>query len=437
MKSKVENYWKTIIEKNIIDNKYFYFSFFYIYKTIIDIMYIKKTCMYYGYLGRCVDFNIYKYLFGLVIFGIILIKIQNIKEKTIRFMVNCIFFLNGVTNISLYGLKNYDSEKFCVVILFWFILIMICDWVANFENTNTTTIKYFDNYKITKKLLIIGIIITLYLLIKYDFNIVDSNNLYMGRELFRNIYVPQIDKYLISWNAFVILPWCFYNFLISKNYKISILIFLLALIMFGITTVKTYLILYVAILYFNYFFKGKNFDQIINLMLLSSIIFILLSILFDSKILIGYIDRTFWLPGEINYYYLEFFSKRELLYLRESIFKWFENSPYYPWSAVQISHTYMEAAYYHNMTNGFIGDAYANFGILGIVIYPVLIGVTFWILKRSSNNNDDFMSLIIFLLIWSLINTSFFTWLMTGGYLMFICILNLHRINIFGGNGNA
>ena len=134
------------------------------------------------------------------------------------------------------------------------------------------------------------------------------------------------------------------------------------------------------------------------------------------------------LPGEINYYYLDYFRDKELLFLRESILKNFFESPYSPWSPVQISKQFMKAAYYHNATNGLIGDYYSNFGLTGLFIYPLLISFCFYTLRYFLRGFNVLICVVIsFILMWMLVNTSFFTWLMTGGYLIYLVILFMYK----------
>ena len=61
---------------------------------------------------------------------------------------------------------------------------------------------------------------------------------------------------------------------------------------------------------------------------------------------------------------------------------------------------------------------------IGIIIYPVLlIFIIKIIINNMKNQRMDVQLFVILLLIWSSINSSFFTWLLTGGIILLTIIL--------------
>lgn len=409
---------------------------FIIYKAFLDILFCKGTSVQFAYLNRILDFNLVKYLFGWIIYIIILLMINKIQKDSYRFMIKSIFMLSGVSNISIFGLRNYDVKMFIIVLIFWFIMIGLCVFFSNVKKDNNVEksdiIKSIASNHLNTFFFLIGILITIYEVKKFGINVSSFANLYQARETFRTQTLSTIDSYLLSWNATVILPWCFLIALSNRKYFRCILVLLFALLMFEINGMKTWLVLYGIIVAFVFLTRKYSLDSSINIILISLSIIILISVIIfattGSYELVALMDRTVILPGEINYYYLDFFSNNELLFLRESIFKVFSRSPYSPLSSVQISMQYMPDAYYHNATNGLIGDIYGNFGIIGILLYPFMIFITYVILDDSTKKYSiSIKSVVLFILMWMLVNTSFFTWIMTGGFLVYILILEFNK----------
>lgn len=407
------------------------------YKIAIDSLYIFGTSIIYSYLGRGLDFNVEKYIVGWIVFIVFLYFIERIIIDRIRFMIKCIFLLLGVSNLSVYGLRNFDTQYFLIVILFWFLMIGICLILPHIKQFIEFTYKPFTkeisfNNK-DELLLIIGLLITVIEVSRFGLNVTSFADIYSARDSFRSNRLSTIDSYLLSWNGTVILPWCFLVLFKRKKYIKALISVFLAVLMFLINGLKTWIVMYLIIISFSIILKKKNdYDFTLNVVLIGLSAMIFASLFYFSQTLnyelVGLLDRTVILPGELNYFYLDFFKDHELLYLRESIFKIFGKSPYSPWSAVQISQTYMSAAYYHNATNGLIGDIYGNFGIVGIFLYPIMIILTFIVLNRVLEGYDKtIISVVIFILMWLLINTSFFTWLMTGGYFIYLIILYLYK----------
>ncbi len=416
------------------NNKFTLFCFI-IYKIALDMLFCYGTSVQYAYLNRILEFNAIKYWAGWIIYIILVLLIISIKNDDIKFMIKSIFILSGVSNISIFGLRNYNTKYFIFVLIFWIILIGLCIFYSNIkrkkEGEKEKTVFLSGNH-LNSFLLVMGIIITIYLVKKFGLNVSSFTSLYQAREKFRTIQLSTIDSYLLSWNATVIFPWLFLISLNTKKYIRCILILVFALMMFAINGMKTWLVLYAIIIALVFITKKHDLNKSMNIITLGLTSLIIIS-LFAFKIdgqynMLGMLDRSIILPGEINYYYLDFFSKHEFLYLRESIFKVFATSPYIPKSSVQISMINMSNAYYHNATNGLIGDYYGNFGIFGIIIYPFMIIATYIVLIKSTKGYDIAVkSVIFFILMWLLINTSFFTWLMTGGYLLYLLVLYLNK----------
>ena len=409
-----------------------------IYKILIDILYAKGTSVKFAYLNRTLDFNLDKYILGWIVFIILLILINKIKKDDYRFMMKSIFMLSGVSNLSIFGLRNYDYSYFGIILIFWLLIVNLCILISNnkkkdeIETDNNLVIKDLTLNKLNTFLMIVGILITVYLVGKFGMNVTSLSTLYKAREYFRTFNLSTIDSYLISWNATVILPWIFLISFANKKYFRSIIVLFFALLLFQINGMKTWLLLYAIVVFFVTYTKKHDLDSTINAVLIGMSCLMLFSLLLfkinGSYDLLALLDRTVILPGEINYYYIDFFNNHELLYLRESIFKSFSPSPYDPISSVQISMNYMTNAYYHNATNGLVGDIYGNFGFIGILIYPFMILLAFkQLVKICSKYSITIKSVILFILMWMLINTSFFTWIMTGGYLIYIIILRLNK----------
>lgn len=408
---------------------------FIIFKFFLDLLFINGSSVQYAYLNRTLDFNIIKYVIGWLFYIVFVYFISKIKSDNYRFMIKCIFLLSGVSNFSIYGLRNYSSKYFVIILLFWILMVYNC--ILFSKNDNKKECSIISMEKISSNvlnvfILIFGIIITIYLVKKFGINVSTITNLYQARENFRSYSLSTIDSYLLSWSATVIFPWLFLIYLDNKKYFKCFIVLIFALLLFGINGMKTWLLLYAIIIAFVFLSKKNNMDISINYILIGLSCLIVISLIFfytnGSYSLLGMIDRSIILPGEINYYYLDFFSNHELLYLRESIFKIISPSPYSPISSIQISMANMSNAYYHNATNGLIGDIFGNFGIVGIIFYPSMIFYALMILNNSIKNYDiSIKCAILFTLMWLLINTSFFTWIMTGGYLLYIIILTFNK----------
>ena len=230
--------------------------------------------------------------------------------------------------------------------------------------------------------------------------------------------------------------------MVVKNYKLVCTTFFLALLLFGIDGLKTNLVLYFAILVINILFNITSKKVISPMKLL-----IYFCIFFSIFIIINYIGymyngkyyfidetyRVFLIPSIISNNYYNFIVNNEALLLRESIMRVFFSSPYSESINYLVSNTITK--YGKAIANtGMIGDAYANFKIIGICIYPILYSLILYFWQKTNNNKINTLSISIgFIMIWNAINISFFTWLITGGVIVYFIVTKLFKRNNVGG----
>ncbi len=135
--------------------------------------------------------------------------------------------------------------------------------------------------------------------------------------------------------------------------------------------------------------------------------------------------RTILLPNLLGFQYYDFFKDRELLYLRESIIGRLGFSKPYDHYTVNI----ISDIYYNNLeanaNTGLCGDAFANFGWSSLIFYPLVIVLILKVLDKCTVNiNAKPLMTICVLFSITFINASFFTLLLTNGYI-FMCIFML------------
>lgn len=415
------------------------------YKISLDCFFAFGSSEKYMYLGLQLDFVLGKYIIGWIFYLFLLFFKQFLMKEEIRFIFNMLMILSTTATISLYGLMNFRSAHFLLVVLFWlgvllaFFSLQKC-WATPIR------LKSFNSLSRQKKpltmnkeavldtiIFVSAGIITLYMFTKYGKVLASSIlHVYDLRSEFRSLNVSQLDTYLISWNGLVLLPWSFLRFLSKRKWVMALIVFQLGFVMFSINGMKTWLFIYPAFIVIFYILKRRDYSYLcctvligISVLLFSSLIIYRTS---GEYWLLSICERIFFTPAENDYYYIEYSSKHEILFLRESIMKNLFESPYEISFSKIIGDMYLSAATYRNATNGGIGDAYANFGVLGILVYPWLMAITFRLVgKKLQYFPDSVFGCVIFSLVFTYIGTSFFTWLMTGGVLLYYFIMWIYN----------
>lgn len=99
-----------------------------------------------------------------------------------------------------------------------------------------------------------------------------------------------------------------------------------------------------------------------------------------------YAVRLIALPGQLTAYYLDFFTSHATYELSRSVMRLFVESPY----AIDPP-TLIGLVYFHKTVNAnanMWADALANFGLIGVVPFSILLGVILWTLDSVATNRD-------------------------------------------------
>jgi hypothetical protein len=197
--------------------------------------------------------------------------------------------------------------------------------------------------------------------------------------------------------------------------------------MFSINGMKTWLIIYFLIIGVFVIYKFDK-SKVISFILLFLTVFLIYSLWSykDHKDvnMMFLVRRIIYIPSQLGYNYITFFDKNEYLYLRESILRHIFQSPYPVSSDFYIVGENTDVLTGIRANNGMWGDAYANFAYVGMLIYPfALIFVMNYLMRLMSGENERLLVSIAFILLWSVLNISFFTWLLTGGVLVIMLVI--------------
>ena len=141
--------------------------------------------------------------------------------------------------------------------------------------------------------------------------------------------------------------------------------------------------------------------------------------------LLSQFGRVFCIPSGIGFKSINFFRQPDnpYLFLRESILRNIFESPYPGGSDFYINYGSEITISSGRANNGLWGDAFRNFGIAGILIYPFFISRVLASIARSvKHKRFRFQIIVIFQAIWNAVNVSFFTWLVTGGIIVLLIL---------------
>ena len=139
------------------------------------------------------------------------------------------------------------------------------------------------------------------------------------------------------------------------------------------------------------------------------------------------IRRTFFVPAQVAFYYYDFFSANPNTHLSQSSIGLLlgTQNPYKNENIPKmLGNKYIGTGV--NMNTGYIGDAFMNFGFVGVILFSIILGFILVLLDSITNHVKWTISIsIVIIPIFTLVNGALFTALGTKGLLLSIIILFL------------
>lgn len=412
-----------------------YFIFYILYIVFLSQCYTKYIVNAYGYYGFKLAPTSDSILFSIVVLIFSFFYVYKQKTNTYsKFIVYILFLINFISTIVMFGLMPTSYKYILLFITYWIMLIFF----TNFFNK----IHLKDNKKVFNSnisgiyiITLIELFIMLIVLLKYTGLHLNFDNVYDLRENYFEAKIPTILSYLYA--AFKVVNPLLFIYFYNKKKRIgmtlSIIVQVLAFLCDGSKATLFSLILsYAVVKYIN---KKKVFNFLVNNkvkyyillgLALVNVIGYLEFTIFKSSFLYNYfIRRLFFLPSLLNNYYFDFFSLNIVDYFRQSILgKIGFTSPYTLRIQNIIGGVYF-GAYDMLANNGLFSDAYMNLGSLGVIILPIMICLALRFLDYCARNVEPYYLITVLISVsYIFMSSSFFTVLMTHGYLG-LCLIIL------------
>jgi hypothetical protein len=356
---------------------------------------------------------------------ILYIILPHDAERPSSIFLQLHFVIIIIPILTLFGFKN---ESF--VFVFWAVVFF------GLEVMILKKSKRIRFYKIRNSRILLNIIIVVISIFVYV-SMLRANGIPSLRALnFWNVYdirsqvqYPYMMVYFVSWQAKIINPYLITKAYIDNN-KINLIIALcMQLLLYLITAHKSFILIPIAIIIITKilekyeFFKSLSFLSFIGV--LGSY---LMYLLFDIMVFpFLFIYRLLILPAQIKFSYYDFFSKNEYLYFSEGVIgKIFDLE--YPYE-LNIQNL-ISKIYFGDVNSaantGYIADAFANFGILGMFLMTLLLVAIFILIDSLSKNlGKEFVVGLSIFSILGLNDLGLLTTLLTGGLLLLLIILYL------------
>ncbi|MFI8577867.1 hypothetical protein ACIGEL_19430 [Rossellomorea aquimaris] len=397
------------------------------YRILLDYLYVQTVVPLFGYSGFHANNQINKYFLSWVILFIFTpIIIKMFKKSTLSSLIIILLsFLSFIPFTCMIAFHSYTTEFIISNIVYWLALFIFYNTIPTIKLVRVTNDKFIK--LILSLIVLIFFAVILFISWRYTgFRLsINLMNVYDIRSEATMYQLPSFLSYIYSASK-AINPVLIVYFMSRKKYSIASFIFFIQLLSFSINGSKTVFFTTVLAVLLYWIYNDNLKNKLPWFFFLISLLGLLEFYIVKSYLIIGFIiRRVFFVPNLLNYYYYDFFSIHTPDYLKQSFLRHigFE-SPYIPIDNLIATIYFGKPDMGAN--NGLFSDAYANFGIFGLLIMPLLVVLSFKFFDACSEGLDTKIFIVSGItLAFIFISSFFFTVLFTHGFLALCLILYL------------
>lgn len=391
-----------------------------IYRILTDISYFNEIVITYSSYG----FKDYRNTTNLIlswvvtiIFSVPIIKLINREKITFSSIVVFTLALISIIPFATLIYSGILNTRFIIMnIIYWIVFLGVYLYISKKEVK--PIILKVNNIKINEKYaLILGVMsicLVMYISYKYtgfrlNFNLF---NVYELRTEAISYNFPTILQYLFAWTRSINIIFIAYS-IINRRYFTAAIFFIAQMFSFGIDGLKSTFFMAILVVLFCFIYNKEKLASFKRLCLwgvtgLSFLGVIEKLLLKTSNIITLLIRRVLVLPVYLNSCYVDFFSKNPPDYFKSSFLRFFGfETDYY-----RLDHI-IGAVYFNNpamgCNNGLISEGVTNFGIIGIIIMPILLILVLRIMDKCAGGLNEKVFLVIALYFAITISNSFLT----------------------------
>jgi hypothetical protein len=253
----------------------------------------------------------------------------------------------------------------------------------------------------------------------------DLTTVYDVREEFVEKGAPLL-YYLVPWQGYVLNPALMLLSARRRSLLLAAAALVMQLLLFGMTGFRAFLFIPLLLLGF-YLLGGRRHTAALALVTMMAVVglaLLLYAWLDEPLIPVLLVDRVVVIPAEIHYWYYDFFGVhgQATLQLSQSFLAPLGASHYGTPIAEVIGWKYLGLAASANV--GLFGDAFANFGFSGCVIYAMLFALLLKVVDAAGRGADPRVAAaLVAMPAFLLVNSGLLTTLLTHGLALTVIVL--------------
>ena len=393
------------------------------FKIILDLSYHYVIAPIWGYSGFGSQLDNLKFVESYLLLLIIFLLMPKSSKPISNTFIFVLILLTYIPMLTFYTFNDGARVYLYMVTAFWILVFFLLRILPSFIFTP------LKQANIIRYLLFICLgttaFLLIYIYIGLSYNL-SLTNIYETRSIYIGTGIP-LAGYLFTWMVHTINPTFFALFIAKRKWFLVALIIALQLLLFSTTGDKLTLFALPFVFILMWVVKRNNPLAYIGVIFAGIILIGMLFYLLTGDVWISSIftRRMLLIPAQISFIYFNFFSKNGPIYLSHSIFRGFLKYPYELDPANLIGSVYFDQPAMH-VNTGIAGDAYMNFGPVGLLMWGILLAVTLKLFDAGLKKVDyKIGAAIVIMVAITLSNTGLLTSLLTHGILLALLLAYL------------
>lgn len=399
--------------------------FIIIYRIILDLIYTNQLSRIFRYTGFNSQFDILLFALSwfLLALSIPMIKRCTYEDEFSDVIMLFLIYLSYIPFTTMVAYYNYSWQFILANSTYWLVFFVSFRYLPH--TAGKIGIRTDNKEKILLFIEAVFGVAIIYISWRYTgFRFTISlADVYTYRAEARMASMPTILSYIFAASK-AINPVLLVYSLKRRNYWNSAFIIILQILSYSINGSKTVFFSTVSAVILFFIYDRKYLKRIPDLLSAVTLISFLETAIFHSIFVLSYfVRRVLFLPNQLGYLYFDFFSKNEPDYYRQSFLRLFGfSSPY-----EDIDHV-IGGEYFNRFemgaNNGLISDAITNWGIVGIIVMPVILVIVLRFLDKCASGIDKRIYIVTSVTFAFIIMSSFLpTVLLTHGLLALSLVL--------------
>lgn len=368
-----------------------------IYKIFLDVSYVFTEFPLWEYTGFKMEFDVSRLMIGWLLFLVTYLLIRDDQDDICILFCYVIFFVSITPFFVLY--------QYCPFISLWMALLQaVCIVYMKMLFFVTRRLQAVRIRGFSYKSIRVRYIIMVGFLVYFAMTVIKLGIPHMSALSFFNSYDTRASVNLSTLDAIiqniickVLGPACFLVSVKERKWGFAAFIMLIQVYTYAVTGFKTYLFIFVVLIGVEFLRKYK-LKQIILLGLPLAVLAADIGYRLTGSIMIYALigNRVFFMPALIKYCYFDYFSKHELVYFSQNtISKLFGVTSNYEKPVPNI----IGATYFGKpnqwTSTGFMSDAFANGGIVGVFLIATILSLVLIVLRFALKNVSEDIRLCV------------------------------------------